>query len=109
MTRAQERAVEAIKRAMLDYGNVELKRWEVYTLSPDSNTIVVTAEIGMPGDEGTPAEFYCRNHAHVFIGTRGGIRAVIGDCLRRIEAWQAPHLKVYERQAAERQSKGKKS
>ena len=75
MTKAQENAIERIKRlALNEHGKYadeyEIKEWEV-----DENEYFVSlvVETGLKGDEGTMAAIFGRDRAHLFIGKKGGI------------------------------------
>jgi hypothetical protein len=76
MTKAQEKAVARIKYLAFEgmYGETadryEFKKWEV---NEHEFFVEVITETGMKNDEGTMAEIYCRDHAQLFIGKRGGI------------------------------------
>ena len=72
MTKAQERKVNMIRRdAETCFKDMEIKKFEV---TDCEYFVAVVAEIGMPEDEGTLAAVFCRYHAQVFIGKRGGMR-----------------------------------
>lgn len=75
MTRSQEKAIARIralaeKHAEGCFREGELKKWKI-----DENEyfVAVYVEIGMKNDEGTLAEVFCRDAAHLFVGKRGGI------------------------------------
>lgn len=71
MTKAQERAIEKMKRSMENSltKSEEVKEW---TITENEYFVSVVAVTGVKNDEGTYA-FYARNRAHFFIGKRGGI------------------------------------
>lgn len=80
MTRMQERRVKQFKRdAETCLPGVELKQFEVHE---NEYFVAVIAEVGTPGDEGTLAEAFCRYHAQVFIGKRGGMRYPMNRILK---------------------------
>ena len=76
MTRAQERKLEAIRHEAeksLFWGGpekYEVKKWEVEEFVSFVSLVV---ETGMKGDEGTMAEVFARDRAHLFIGSRGKV------------------------------------
>lgn len=51
----------------------EIKKLEITTYS-DSRYVYVSCVAGLPGDEGTAAEIFCRSGFHACIGPRGGIK-----------------------------------
>jgi hypothetical protein len=71
MTKAQERAIEKMKRSMENSltKSEEVKEW---TITEHEQFVSVVAVTGVKNDEGTYA-FYVRNRAQFFIGKRGGI------------------------------------
>jgi hypothetical protein len=71
MTKAQERALEKMKRSMEESltKSEEVKEW---TITEYEHFVSVVAVTGVKNDEGTYA-FYARNRAHFFIGKRDGI------------------------------------
>ena len=76
MTQAQERAVERIKgmaKKQLMYGDgYEFKVWQVEELN-GCGIVSVVLETGLVGDEGTLAQVFGRDRAHMFVGKRGGV------------------------------------
>ena len=79
MTNAQEKTLEKIKKEIpgFDFYNqpelYEIKRWEVK--ETNYGCVIVNFVTGLIGDEGTPANVFCRKHRQLFIGTRGGVTA----------------------------------
>lgn len=71
MTKAQERAIEKMKRSMENSLTMseEVKEW---TITEYESFISVVAVTGVKNDEGTYA-FWVRNRAQFFVGKRGGI------------------------------------
>ena len=75
MNKAQSKAIEKIRKlAETIHGHLadkyEIKKWQLEEFETFVSVIVV---VGMKGDEGTMAEIFCRERAHLFIGKRGGI------------------------------------
>ena len=80
MTKLQESAVEAIKRAALNlYGfpeKKEVKQFEVKEIAPRPGkvpSLFVTIEVGYIGDEGTMQALLCRHRGNFTVGRLGGI------------------------------------
>lgn len=74
MTKAQERALKRINDLVESefYGeNYEIKEWKV---NENEFFVSLVVEWGMKGDEGTLAEIFARDRAHLFIGKNGGVR-----------------------------------
>lgn len=73
-TKSQQRTLNDI----IDYltkgyvSSYEVKELEV-TTSEDWRDVYVSITIGRVGDEGTLAEYICRDHYQFFIGPRGGM------------------------------------
>lgn len=100
ITSSQARAVELIKKAMLDgTKNHEIKRCDVKQVSGDVSLVIVE---GMVGDEGTMAAVICRTYSHIFIGRRGGIYVYIGDKRMPLKVWQVKYVELYERRHSTR-------
>jgi DNA-directed RNA polymerase subunit M/transcription elongation factor TFIIS len=80
VTASQTAAVESlIRRALNRCGaeyaqNYEVKG-EVKQEMTAHGTLVVFFTVGRKNDEGTMAEFYCRETYHIFVGRTGGLRA----------------------------------
>ena len=75
MTKAQERAIERIKRqAKRDLFFGEEYEFKIFEVTENEYFVSVVLEVGMIGDEGTLAALICRDHCHLFVGKRGGIR-----------------------------------
>ena len=74
MTKQQERRIEEIREIMLNLvGYRETKEIKEETIEElFYGAVSMVIEVGTIGDEGTMAEIYCRDRAHVFIGPRGG-------------------------------------
>lgn len=74
MTKAQERAIKLIenkaKQFLFCSENWEFKEFDATDMG---HFVSLTFEVGMKGDEGTLAEFMCRDRGHVWIGKRGAI------------------------------------
>ena len=51
----------------------EIKKLEIDAYA-DSRYVYVYCVAGLPGDEGTAAEIFCRSGFHACIGPRGGIK-----------------------------------
>lgn len=87
MTKAQERTIEQIKKAIPKfdfYGHpddYEIKRWEVK--ETDYGKVIVIFETGRKGDEGTMASILCRKHRQIFIGSRGGMECYVYDTKKK--------------------------
>lgn len=84
MTKSQKRALNNIKRLAEKWESEgfkdgELKEWDV-----DENEyfVSVVVEIGGKNDEGTLAEVFCRDRAHLFIGKCGGVRYPVSKQLK---------------------------
>lgn len=77
MTKAQERMVERLKRAVEEQDllshNYEIKSIEVKEIVMD-RLVVFTSETGLKGDEGTAAAILCRDLRYIEIGPRGGLK-----------------------------------
>ena len=76
MTRSQEQAISKIERMVRKEGaamfrEYEIKEWEVHE---NEYFVSLIFEIGNKGDEGTLAQYICRDRAQLFIGPKGGIR-----------------------------------
>lgn len=84
MTKSQERAIERIRALAERHMNScfkegEIKEWEV----EDWEYVVsVVVEIGGKNDEGTLAEYMCRDRAHLLIGKKGGIKYPVSKQLK---------------------------
>ena len=75
MTKAQERAVERIRRqAKQDLFFGDKCEFKLFEVDENPYFVSVVVEVGMIGDEGTLASAFCRYHCQLFIGKRGGIR-----------------------------------
>lgn len=76
ITKAQEKAIAQIKRlAETLFGKNTLDKYEIkkFDIHENEYFVAVVVEVGMKDDEGTMAQIYCRDHAQLFIGPRGGI------------------------------------
>lgn len=74
MTKAQEKAIAKVRKLVeseLYSDEYEIKEWEI---SENKYFVSLVVEYGMKNDEGTLASLIARDRAHLFIGTRGGIR-----------------------------------
>ena len=72
MTKAQENAIARIRKLVDEECGIryEIKQWEVEDYEHFISVYVV---YGMPNDEGTMAAIFARDHAHLYVGKRGGI------------------------------------
>ena len=82
MTNAQEKALQRIKNLVESefyHDEMEIKTWKI-----DENEYFVSLvlEYGMKNDEGTLAEIFGRNRAHLFIGKKGGVRYPVNKTLK---------------------------
>lgn len=78
MNNLQKKALETLEREFFKYYSYgrpekyELKEKHVEEWEECGGTVYVRLEIGLIGDEGTLAEYACRDMTHVMIGKRGG-------------------------------------
>ena len=72
MNASQRRAFANVRDFVTMHGHYEIKELTVQSFDY-CNDVYVTIETGMPNDEGTMAEFLCRDSYGFFIGARGGI------------------------------------
>lgn len=82
MTKAQGKALERIKRLVekeFYSDEYEIKKWEV---NENDYFVSLILEYGMKGDEGTLAELFARDRAHLFIGKRGGVTYPVSKLLK---------------------------
>ena len=73
MTKSQEKALKKIRKLVEEefYSDrCEIKEW---TVKENEYFVSLVVEYGLKNDEGTMAEVYARDRAHLFIGKRGGI------------------------------------
>lgn len=73
MTKVQEKAIEDVRNLVnreLYSDKYEIKRWEV---NDGEYFVSLFVEYGLKEDEGTYAEIFARDNAHLFIGKKGGI------------------------------------
>ena len=82
MTKAQEKALNKIRKLVEDgfYSDeYEIKKWEV-----EENEFFVSLYVvyGMKNDEGTLGEVFARDHAHLFVGKKGGITYPVHKLLK---------------------------
>ena len=74
MTKSQEKALADIRRLVeRDFPNkdrYEIKKWEINDYETFCSLVV---EYGLIGDEGTMAEIFGRDRAHLYIGRKGTI------------------------------------
>ena len=84
MTKSQEKALARIRESVEAWGDgrYEIKRWEV---EDHGSFLSLVVQTGMPDDEGTAAEMFARDRAHIFIGPRGGITYPVWRNGRQIE------------------------
>jgi hypothetical protein len=81
MTKHQERSIQKIKDEAPDR-----YEWKVFEKKEvHGGVVMVTAVYGMPDDEGTLAQTFCRKTGIFLIGTRGGMRAMLSKHLRPIK------------------------
>ena len=90
MTKSQERVINMIRRdaeieAAKCHRNGEIKKFEI---EENNGFIAVYVVLGAANDEGTMAEFYCRDKALLFIGKRGKITIPIWDAERHEQRYQ---------------------
>jgi hypothetical protein len=81
MNASQRRAFANVRDFVTMHGHYEIKELTVNGFE-DGNDVYVTIEAGMPNDEGTMAEFLCRDRYGFFIGARGGIFTYNDNCER---------------------------
>lgn len=96
MTNSQKKALNNIKRLAEEHMNScfkdgELKQWDV---EENEYFVSVVVEIGGKNDEGTLAEVFCRDRAHLFIGKHGGVRYPVSKQLKN-GTWKH-YEKVFE-------------
>jgi len=74
MNKLQEKAISGFRSDVQRYcrDRYEIKRWEIDEIGVNGILSLVVV-VGLPGDEGTMAAIFARDHAHIFIGPRGGI------------------------------------
>lgn len=86
MTVAQEKAIAKIRRlaaeTLYDPATYEFKRFDVEDCG---SFLSVVVETGMMNDEGTLAEVFARDRAHLFVGRRGGITYPVSNGGRYFE------------------------
>jgi hypothetical protein len=81
MTKAQEKAVEKIRRYVEERDlhkrnpNYEIKTFEVKESEQGYDFVEVYCVSGMKDDDGTMAAVCCRVTRQIFIGPRGGLTA----------------------------------
>lgn len=94
MTNAQIKAVEKIKR--LTENELYSDRYEIKTFEVKESEYSVSVYVvyGLKDDEGTMAEVYCRDRAHLFVGKRGGITYYMTKKLKN-GAWKT-YKKVFK-------------
>ncbi len=86
MTKAQEKALERIRRLVEremkgvhgDMDCYEIKEWSV---NENEYFVSLVVEYGMKGDEGTLASIF-RDGAQLFIGKRGGVTYHVSKTLK---------------------------
>lgn len=90
MTKAQENSIGRVRRLverdLLD--GHEVKRWEIEDCTYFVSLLV---ETGLKGDEGTYAEIFARNTAHLFIGKRGGVTFPVWNAKTQHQVRRAFH------------------
>ena len=75
MTAKQDRRIKQIRReaeTLHSTPGYEIKQWDVK--DNEWGTVTVYVEIGLVGDEGTAAEYLCRDRVQLFIGPRGAVK-----------------------------------
>lgn len=90
MTKSQERVVNMLRRdaeieAAKCHRNGEIKKFEV---TENTGFVAVYVVLGAANDEGTAAEFYCREKALLFIGKKGQIKIPVWDDKRNEQRYQ---------------------
>ena len=75
ITKAQEKAIAGIKKLAEKLHSYHADKYEIkqFEITDCEYFVSVVVEVGMKDDEGTLAEVFCRDRAHLFIGKRGGI------------------------------------
>lgn len=75
MNTAQSKAIARIRKLAENLFGSQSEKYEIkeWRLIENEYFISVIVEVGLKGDEGTLAEVFCRDRAHLFIGKRGGI------------------------------------
>jgi hypothetical protein len=90
MTKAQEKTICRLRTLVereLD-ARSEIKAWEVEDYATFVSVYVVT---GMKNDEGTLAQVFARDRAHLFIGKRGGTTFPVWNGKARKQTVRAFH------------------
>lgn len=82
MTAAQERALKRIQKLVENEfysDDYEIKEWDV---KENEYFVSLVVEYGMKNDEGTYAEIFARNRAHLYIGKKGGVSYPVNKILK---------------------------
>lgn len=77
ITPLQEKTIRNIRKMAENlHSSRYADKYEIKTFEVEDCKYFVSlvVEVGMKDDEGTLAEVFCRDRAHLFIGPRGGIR-----------------------------------
>ena len=99
MTKSQERVINMMASAnrshiMIGDAEIEASKCHVngeikeFTIKENNGYIAVYVVLGAANDEGTMAEFCCRDKALLFIGKRGKITIPIWDSKRHEQRYQ---------------------
>lgn len=73
-TKLQEKAIARIKKLAENMmGHPDKYEIKQFDIDENEYFVSVVVEVGRKNDEGTLAEVFCRDRAHLFIGKRGGI------------------------------------
>lgn len=87
MNKAQRIAFRNVLDYVLMHGHYEVKELEVKTFD-FSEDVYISLETGIPNDEGTMAEVFCRDMLMFFIGKRGGLYHYGKGCKREyLKPW----------------------
>ena len=76
MTKSQEKAIERI-RQLVERDMTDKQEIKIWGINEGEYFVSLVIEYGYIGDEGTLSAIFCRCHAHLFIGKRGGITYLI--------------------------------
>ena len=81
MTNSQVEALYKI-RGLVDKEITDKKEIKVWEIDENKYFVSLVVEYGLKNDEGTMAELYCRDRAHLFIGKRGGVTYPVSKKLK---------------------------
>lgn len=74
ITKAQEKSINNIRKLAEDLHFSDKYETKTFEVKDFGSFVSVYVVVGMKDDEGTLAEVFGRDTAHLFIGPRGGIR-----------------------------------